>query len=149
MLIELITRHAPDFDLISAGIDPGKSPYAPYVGDQYARRITAFYNDIGVTSAVWTWPSSQPPQFFEPCKPIEYVLDVDETRVIAYVDEDTWSPYLFGKRSSFNYSRCPVKYPITSMLIESPVRIEEIREIRRYRVNDHGQGLLEETRKSV
>jgi hypothetical protein len=115
-------------------IDPAKSPYANFFGYDYVRKIAAFYDELGIKSAIWTTPVTQaPPEFFEADKPVEYLLEINEDRVIAYVNELTWSPYLHGMRSHFEYSRTPIQYQMTSVLVATPIRKQEIKEFRRYR----------------
>ena len=76
------------------------------------------------------------------------MLEVDEGRVIAYLDERTWSDYLYGKRVDFTFCTTPTQYEMTSILIHPPVRTTEVKARRRYRcINgpDHYE-LVEEIR---
>jgi hypothetical protein len=147
MFIRVTTRHGQDFDIHAAVIDPAKSPYArSFHEDVYQWKVRAFYAELGVSSAMWTTPDSQAfPKAFEPHKPIEYLLEVEEERVIAYVDEMTWSPYLHGMRPRFEYSRTPKWYENTSVLVATPIRTAEVKEIRRYRPTRTGHCQLVET----
>ncbi len=143
MTIRVTTRHSEDFDVLTEMIDPTKSPYVESVND-YVRKITGFYTELGVKSAIWTWAAAWQPEFFESDKPVEYLLELSEDRVIAYVDEQTWSPYLYGKRKDFVYSRTPVQYTYTSVLVTAPLRREEVKEFRRYSRTNLSHCKLEE-----
>ena len=101
MSILVLTRHGEGFDILTHKIDPAKSPYARFFGERYVRKISSFYAELGTCSVMWTRPISQPFEAFEPDKAIEYLLEIPETRVIAFVDELTWSGYLHGKYKSF------------------------------------------------
>jgi hypothetical protein len=140
MAIRVTTRHGEDFDVLTELIDPTKSPYAESVND-YGRKIADFYGELRVKSALWT--AAWQPEFFETDKPVEYLLELSEDRVIAYVDEQTWSPYLFGQRTDFVYSRTPVHYAMTSVLVAPPITREEVKEFRRYSRTSTGHCKLE------
>jgi len=60
-------------------------------------------------------------------------LEIDEDRAVAYVDETTWSAYLYGKRGTFDYSTTPQRYEITSIIVPTPITKQEVKAIRRYR----------------
>ena len=132
MTIRVTTRHCEDFDICAETVDPSKSRYARTVPD-YAAKVTAFYKQLGVRSAIWTTPEAERPKYLETCKPVEYVLEVANGRVIAYVDELTWSDYLYGKRKDFTFSKTPVQYEMTSILISPPITKAEVKARRRYR----------------
>ncbi len=131
-MIRVTTRHPEDFNILCEDIDPTRSLYAEY-NDRYASKVKALYAELGIQTAIWTTPEDQPPAFFEPGKPVEHLLEVEESRIIAYVDELTWSPFLFGDRPTFDYSRTSVRYDMTSILVGAPIRPEEVKEVRRYR----------------
>ena len=59
---------------------------------------------------MWTTPATDRPKYLETCKPVEYALELDEDRIVAYVDEGTWSDYLYDKRETFDYATTPVDY---------------------------------------
>jgi hypothetical protein len=141
MPIRVITRHGDGFDIYSATIDPAKSPYANCVAN-YTQKILDFYSQLGVTSAQWT--ATWEPEFIEADKHFEYLLELTEDRVIAYVDEQSWSSFLFGKTNSFEYSRTPMQYEYTSVLVTPPIRREEAKELRRYSRTNTGHCKLEE-----
>jgi len=132
MSIRVTTRHSEDFDICAESLEPEKSPYARGVRD-YAAKVKAFYQQLGVRSAMWTTPEAERPKHLETQKTIEYVLEVDERKVVAYVDESSWSDYLYGKREDFSFSKTPRQYAITSILITTPVTKGEVKAIRRYR----------------
>src|SRR5262249_40788157 len=92
----------------------------------------ALYAQLGIESAIWAWPEHQLPEFFESGKPLEYLLEIEEHRIIAYVDEVTWSPYLNDKAEAFKFSRTPKAFEITSILVAPPIKGEEVKEVRRY-----------------
>src|SRR5262245_48722783 len=128
-MVRVTTRHPEDFDLLSQDIDPARSLYAIH-NVEYASKIKAFYSTLDVPAAIWSAPEDQPMEYVEPGKTIEYLLTVEENRIIAYVDECTWSHFLSGQRSAFSYSRTAVRYDVTSVLVAVPIKPEEIREVR-------------------
>ena len=132
MLIRVTTRHSSDFDILTANPDPAQSPYAKFCKD-YGRKVRAFYDELGIRSAIWTTPEAHPPRYLESLKPIEYLLEVDEARVAAYVNEDTWSPYIDERLPAFEYSRTRVNYGTMSILVIAPLELAEVKEFRRYR----------------
>ena len=131
MPIQAITRHDKDFDIYTHPVDPAKSPYARYPG--YTEKVAAFYKRLGVTSALWAFPFHQPLKTVERCKQYGYILQLDESRVIAYVNESTWSPYIFGEREDFEYSTAPTEYEFTSLIIPTPIDQNELQFSRQYR----------------
>jgi hypothetical protein len=149
MPIRVTTRHGEGFDLHIDSPEPAKSPYAAFFGEQYVQKVLAFYKELGVTSAMWTTPATQPPEWFEPFKPLEYLLEINEDRVIAYVDELTWSGYLHGKCNSFLFSRRPIEYEIASVLVRTPIRKEEVKEVRLFRATRTDRCVLVETKPMV
>ncbi len=132
MTVQVTTRHSEDFDIHTETIDPAMSSYAGTVPD-YVAKVKAFYSDLKIRSAMWTVPAAERPAYLEPCKPVEYLLELDENRIVAYVNSHTWSDYLFDKRNNFDYSTTPTQYEMTSILIHTPIRQTEVKEFRRYR----------------
>ena len=132
MMVQLTTRHSEDFDIHTETVDPALSSYVQEVRD-YASRVTAFYSQLGVRSAIWTVPASQRPESLETIKPVEFLLELAEDRIVAYVDESTWSDYLADKRGSFDYSTTPMQYKMTSILVATPITKAEVKAVRRYR----------------
>ncbi len=130
MPIQVITRHCKDFDIYTHPVDPAKSPYATNPG--YPEKVAAFYKQLGVTSALWAFPAHQTPKSVPLCKPYEYVLQLDESRVIAYVNESTWWSYVIGECEDFERSITPVQYEDTSLIIPSPIHQNELHRFRRY-----------------
>lgn len=140
MQIRVLTRHSEDFDIHAETVDPAKSSYARM--PNYALKVTAFYQQLGIRSAIWAVLESEPFSFLEGGKNIEYVLEVNESRVVAYVDESIWSAYLYGKRDTFDYSTTPQEYQSTSVIIPTPIKQVEVKAIRRYR-RTNGLGSFE------
>lgn len=132
MLIKAITRHDAGFDIISHPIDPAQSPHARHYPD-YERKMLEFYKRLGIKSALWAYPENQQPERVEAKKKCEYVLEVEESRIVAYVNEATWSPYVIGKWDHYEYSVTPTKYNEMSLLIQTPICEEEVLRFRRYR----------------
>jgi hypothetical protein len=81
----LITRHSEDFDIYSNIVDPAKSPYAH--NRSYVPKIQAFYARLKIESAIWTMPENYRPPALESEKTVEYLLEVDDGRIVACVDE--------------------------------------------------------------
>jgi hypothetical protein len=132
MTIRLTTRHSEEFDIYTDAVDPCKSPYATSVKD-YAAKVVAFYKRLGVRSAIWTAPEAERPKYLERHKTVEYLLEVGEDRVVAYVDELGWSDYLYGKQADFEFSKTPKTFGMTTILVAPPIKVEEVIAIRRYR----------------
>ena len=130
-LIEAVTRHDASFDILCHPVDPALCMYAETEPD-YVAKVRAFYKELGIASAIWASPAEQPPQYVEIDKEYEHVLHLDLTRIVAYVDEDTWSPYLYGKRNDFQFSQQPVRYANTSLIICTPLAASEVKWFRRY-----------------
>jgi hypothetical protein len=149
MSIQVLTRHGEEFDILTDKIDPTKSHYARFFGNNYVTKISAFYAELGTRAVMWTRPISQPFDAFEPSKSIEYLLEIPETRVVAFVDELTWSAYLHGKCKSFRYSRLPIQYESTSVLVTTPIKREEVKEVRQYRASPTGHCELVKTQPFV
>ena len=129
MPIRVVTRHPPEFHIFTDAVDPAKSRYADLFPD-YVSKISQFYDQIGIRSAIWTIPESQRPDHVETCKPVEYLLEIDESRVVAYIDELTWSPYLQSDRSSFEFATSPMEYEKMSILVAAPITKRELVERR-------------------
>lgn len=142
MLMRVLTRHSQDFDIHTVTVDLGKSPYADIPGYDYVLKVTEFYRKLGIRSAIWGTPESEPLLCLETGKEFEYVLEVDESRVVAYVDEPIWSAYLAGSRDTFEYSTKPRDYQDTSVIIPTPIKKDEVKGIRRYR-RTNGPGSFE------
>lgn len=142
-MIRVTTRHPERFNILSVDIDPARSLYAEG-NDHYASKVKTLYAELGVQTAIWTTPVEQPLEFLEPGKPIEYLLEIESRRVIAYVDEMTWSHFLCDQRKTFHYSRTPVTYEVTSILVAAPIKREEVKEFRRYVRSSTGHCVLVE-----
>jgi hypothetical protein len=91
---------------------------------------------------IWTTPAETHPAYLEFSNTLEYLLEISDDRIIAYVDELTWSNYLMGKADAFKYSTLPQNYAIMSILVACPIRKHEVKAIRRYRLIN-GQGHYE------
>ena len=147
MTIRVSTWHSADFDIYTEFVDPSKSPYTESVKD-YAAKVTAFYQRLSVRSAIWAFPEAEPRNGFDLWKPIEYLLAVNEDRVVAYVDKSGWDKYLHGEQAVFEFSKTPEHYAGgTTIVIATPVKQEEVIAIRRYRRTNGPQSfeLVEET----
>ncbi len=131
MLVRALTRHGEGFDILSHPIDPARSFYVEAISD-YPTKVRKLYRELGIDSAIWATPDSQPFGLFEIGKECEHVLEVDEGRIVAYVNETEWSAYISGELDSFEYSRLPVTYPSMSLLIPTPILPGEVKRYRRY-----------------
>jgi hypothetical protein len=133
MLIRVTTRHSEDFDILCGTVDPSKSPYAHLSGiENYCGKVKSLCSQLCVECVIWTTPESEPPEFFEPVKPVEYFLELQAQRAVAYIDELTWTAYLRGEGSTFQISKDPRRYHMTSILVSAPIRSDEVKEVRRY-----------------
>ena len=125
--IKASTRHDEHFDIFTDRVDPSRSPYAGTV-KSYVKKVAEFYQQLGISSAIWATPINQPPKYVELGKEYEYFLRLDQSRIVAYVNEKTWSPYLYGERSDFEHSRTPITYEHTSLVISAPLLPHEVTE---------------------
>jgi hypothetical protein len=132
MTIDARTRHDRDFDILTHPFDPLKSSYACYAG--YTEKIAALYEQLGIKSALWAFPAELLLKYVESRKEYEYLLRLDESRVVAYVNEDTWLPFLKGVRDDFEFSVTPAQYQMTSLIIPTPIATAEVICVRRYRI---------------
>jgi hypothetical protein len=132
MTIRLSTWHSPEFNIFTENVDPNESPYAWI--KNYANKVIAFYAQLGIRSAIWAYPEAERQKTLTVCKPVQYLLEVNEHRVVAYVDADSWSEYLWGQQDDFEFSTTPRDFASASILIATPVRREEVKAIRRYRI---------------
>lgn len=142
MRIRVLTRHSQDFNIHTVTVDLAKSPYADIPGYDYVLKVTEFYRKLGIRSAIWATPESEPFLCLETGKEFEYVLEVDESRVVAYVDESTWAAYLEGNQGTFHCSTTRQEYQSTSVIIPTPIKQVEVKAIRRYR-RTNGPGSFE------
>ncbi len=133
MTIRVSTWHSEEFDIYTEFVDPSRSPYAE-CGKDYAAKVTALYERLRVRSAIWAFPEAETRNGFDLSKPIEYLLAVNEDRVVAYVDDSGWDKYLHGEQADFEFSTTLMKFAGgTTILIATPVKQEEVIRIRRYR----------------
>ncbi len=151
MSIRVTTRHSEEFDILSPKTDLAKSPFAQAGSARdYIAKVTSFYAELGGKSMIWSTPEKTTPQesfilqFFAIDKPMEYLLEVEEDRVMAYVDEFEWADYREDRRATFRWSKTPARYDVMSMLIAAPIKREEVREVRRYRGSQSGHCMLVE-----
>ena len=92
----------------------------------------AFYRRLDVRSAIWAFPEAEPRTTFDAWKPVEYLLAVDEDRVVAYLDKSGWDKHLWEGRAAFDFSKTPKNYVGgTTILIPTPITQEEVTRIRR------------------
>jgi hypothetical protein len=133
MTIRASTWHSADFDILTAFADPMKSPYVCAVKN-YAAKVMNFYGRLDVRSAIWAFPEAETRCGFDHWKPIEYLLAVNEDRVVAYVDSTGWAKHLNEEQAVFEFSKTPEHYAGgTTILISTPIKQEEVILIRRYR----------------
>lgn len=143
MTIRLSTWHSAEFDIFGENVDLDKSPYAYIKG--YVEKVTVFYAQLGIRSAIWCYPGTELQTTLTVCKPIEFLLEVNEDRVAAYVEDSSWSEYINGRQSDFAFSTTPMPYASTSILVAAPLKREEVRMKRRYRIrNPSSFELIEE-----
>jgi len=125
MPIKAATRHDADLSIHAHPVYPDRSPYAK-TQPGYVDKIKAFYCELGIDSAIWASPVEQSRPYVEIGKECEYILDLDLSRIVAYVNEKTWSPYLYGERDEFEYSRTRTDYEHTSLVICTPLDVAEV-----------------------
>lgn len=123
----LKTRQSEDFDPLRGPLDRSRSPYAESF-DDYPAKCADIAALVGTDSFLWCYPEKRPFQFYEGVKPVEWVINVSDNRVLGFVDDERWFQYVkegdYLPRSVFSASRPPVdEY---SVLVNFPLRKEEL-----------------------
>lgn len=121
------TRHSEDFDLLSDALDRRRSPYAESYSD-YPTRCQHLASLVGSDTFIWCIPGRHKFRAYEHEKPVEWVINVSEERILGFVDEARWYQYLAGgdhlAGSVFSTSRPPSEE--YSVLVAYPLRREEL-----------------------
>ena len=147
MTIRVSTWQSSEFDIFTKNVDLNRSPYA-YLKD-YAKKVTAFYARLGIRSAIWCYADAMPQTTLTVCKPIEYLLEVADNRVVAYVDDGSWSEYINGRQSDFSFATTTMPSASSSLIVATPLKREEVKVKRRYRIRSPSSFELIEEQKLV
>ena len=123
----LKTRHSADFDPSRGPLDRSRSPYAESFND-YPDKCTVLASLVGTDSFLWCYPMEYPFRFYECAKPVEWMINVSDNRVLGFVDDERWFQYVkdgdYLPRSVFSASGPPAKE--CSILVSFPLSKEEL-----------------------
>jgi hypothetical protein len=134
-MLTVVSRHGEGFDLVAAENDLTAAPHGASING-YAAKVMALREFLQIGPVCWTvleGGRDRALSYFETGKPMEWVLRVSRSRVVGFVRCDLWSEYLRNWRPTLTgvaYRGLPKK-PTVALLIELPIRPEEVEEIRR------------------
>jgi hypothetical protein len=123
----LRTRHGLLFDPVSNELDPSLFPYAEMYVDYNSRRME-LGRLIGTNDFIWCIPATSTFKFYEVIKPVEWEIQVSNSRILGYVNDQEWFNYLDGRNSSLSgvYSRSSLSISDHSVLVSYPLTQNEI-----------------------
>ena len=145
--IKVATVQSRNFDIFGP-IDPKKSKY--HLRNEnwmYVKKLKCLTNILNVGSVVWAYAWDDRPDNWEEDKPIEYELKLSIDRIVAYINEDIWSPFVTNPNSSEDgfevivrsaISTAPLANCNSSILVEAPLMPSEVMYRREFR-NRHGK----------
>jgi len=126
-MLLLKTRHSEDFDPLTSPLDRSRSPYAESYPD-YPERCHQLASLVGCDSFLWCYPAERQIPFYEGVKLVEWVIEVNDERILGSVDDARWFQYVKGgdrlPRSVFSKSRPPSEE--RSVLVAYPLKREEL-----------------------
>jgi len=121
------TRHSEDFDPLSSPLDRNRSPFAECY-DDYPAKCQDLAALVGCDSFLWCYPVECQIPHYEEVKPVEWLIEVSEKRILGSVDDARWCQYLRGGKrlpiSVFSKSRPPCEG--RSALVAFPLEREEL-----------------------
>lgn len=92
-MLTVYTWQGIDFDLKSETLDQSKSRYADAV-PCYLRKLESLNKIVRTNKYLWAFLRSDQHQYFEICKPVEWVLEVAKSEILGYLDNNKWEQYL-------------------------------------------------------
>ena len=133
----LRTRHSLEFDLLSSPLEQDLFPYAESY-DDYEDKRNDLGQLVGTINFIWCIPASRIFRKYEIIKPVEWVIQVSDSRIRGYVHDQNWFDYLEGKSSSLEGVYFPDSPPKDeySVIVDYPLQKEEIKEMKIFRFID-------------
>lgn len=123
----LKTRHSVDFDPSCDPLDRSRSPYTESFND-YSDKCAVLASLVGADSFLWCYPVEHSFRSYESVKPVEWIINVSDKRVLGFVDDERWCQYLedgnYLPQSVFSTSGSPAKE--CSILVSFPLNKEEL-----------------------
>ncbi len=133
MKLRLLTRHNKNFFIFAPFVDPKRSSYAEEF-ELYAPKVISFYRQLEVESGLWAVAREKGFEGKEYGKDIEYEIEVDASRVIAWIDTRKWDPYVTNDSTAVaeftDFSHTPREYESTTILVSVPLSEDELIERR-------------------
>ncbi|MHC4327506.1 MAG: hypothetical protein ACYSWW_05225 [Planctomycetota bacterium] len=144
-MAEFITRHSLEFNPVLSPLAPNLCPYADRFN--YVNKRKELGRLVGTNEFIFCIPLSCPFKFYESFKPVEWVIQIPDSRIRGYVHEQNWFDYLDGKKSNlegvyFEDNPHGIEY---SVLVDYPLQKDEIMVMRIFRFIDsqHAEILCE------
>lgn len=133
----LRTRHSLEFDLLSSPLRQDLFPYTEAYED-YKDKRGDLGKLVGTIKFIWCIPASCFFKYYEMIKPVEWVIQVSNSRIRGFVHSQKWFDYLEGKKQSLEGVYFPDSPPKNeySVIVDYPLQKEEVKEIRIFRFID-------------
>jgi len=142
--MRLKTRHSKDFSLCggTGPLDHSRSPYAlTFSADVYVDKCRVLSDYIDTDQFLWCIADSRDFPEYECQKPMEWIIKVNNNRIVGCVNESRWSRFLSGKED-LQVGCFASKFPRSwsgdpsSYLVAYPLQSAEIVEWRLYGDNN-------------
>ncbi|MEN6576692.1 MAG: hypothetical protein ABFD90_10140 [Phycisphaerales bacterium] len=146
-MMRLKTRHSRDFSLCGecAELDPSQCPYVLAYPDVYEAKRKVLSDYLQTSQFLWCIDARRDFLAYESQKPMEWIIEVEESRIVGCVNEDRWLQFLenghvplvsFASRSGNIWRGAPI-----ALLAAYPLRPEEIIE---WRLLDENNSVIQE-----
>jgi hypothetical protein len=145
--MRLKTRHSRDFSLCGENgeLDPSQSPYLVAYPEVYEAKRKVLSDYLHTSQFLWCINARRDFPAYEIQKPVEWIVEVEESRIIGCVNEERWLQFLenghlplsfFASKSGNIWSGASI-----SLLVAYPLRPEEII---KWRLFDEHNRVIEE-----
>ena len=136
-MIDLRTRHSFEFNLVSDRLDSDVFPYADCYPD-YVDKRTELGQLMGTNDFIWCIPASRIFRHYEMIKPVEWIVQICDERILGYVHDQHWFDFLQGTRLSLKgvYTKKNPPQDEFSVLVQYPLHIDEVKQINIFRITD-------------
>ena len=133
----LRTRHSLEFDPLSSPLKQDLFPYAESY-DDYKDKRNDLGQLVGTTNFIWCIPESMTFKYYESIKPVEWIIQVSDSRIRGFAHDQNWFDYLEGRRSSLEGVYFPDRPPEGeySVLVDYPLQKEEVKQMKIFRFID-------------
>jgi hypothetical protein len=151
-MLRLRSAHSKEFDILEKNIDSRLSGYIDSARPNYVEKVLALYSSLDVEAAIWAESDLPPIDYVTVRKETIHVFEVEVSRVLAYIEETSWSAYIHEERNDFDMSLNKAYPEPCTVLVRSPLRTENLitsttyeiaggpKIFRPIRVVDHRQG---------